>query len=491
MVEETLAGRADSIKEYSLAQDVFQRGIDFDPKESSIVRVEANRLRQRLEQYYLDSPHDDVRIEIPKGSYVPVFRYRQNGEAVDNANRLDVAHEYFNGLSKDRIRQYNTRIIAVLALEIVSPASHRDDTDVLVDIEESDLFRTILKEPITSNSGVIRGFYEGCLLALFDSAETALSAAIAVQQLVKDRNSALQRTEIAFAKVGLDINEVHDWGGIPWGPAVEEASAMADLAGRNGIRLTGSVHEQLNRRPSIEISFAGYQVSKNRARRYRTYQVQLRDTAKSSVPHPERIRAKWDSNTPKPDIGTPRKRPGILTWTSVGAVALMLIYGVYHMTVEMPRIAQGSQATSSGTATGVITEKTTLAVFPFNAGGTDEIAQETAEELSVATIVNLTQDRGLSVVSHGATHQYRGREMDMRQFGTELEVDYVLAGQIKVADDAIDIVAELIDVETGANIWSESVTVESPDEESTDTRVEFIAGFLASNVHDVLIESAR
>ena len=74
VVEETLAGRASRIKAYSVATSVFGRDERFDPQLDSIVRIEAGRLRRSLERYYLTGGRDNsVRIEIPRGSYVPAF----------------------------------------------------------------------------------------------------------------------------------------------------------------------------------------------------------------------------------------------------------------------------------------------------------------------------------------------------------------------------------------------------------------------------------
>jgi adenylate cyclase len=74
VVEETLAGRAERIKAYSIATSVFGRGADFDPQLDSIVRIEAGRLRRALERYYLtDGRADAIRITIPRGAYVPGF----------------------------------------------------------------------------------------------------------------------------------------------------------------------------------------------------------------------------------------------------------------------------------------------------------------------------------------------------------------------------------------------------------------------------------
>jgi TolB-like protein len=75
LVEETLAGRQDRLKEYTLAVEVFDRGESFDPGTNPAVRVEAGRLRKRLEHYYLTQGREDpVLIELPRGSYVPRFR---------------------------------------------------------------------------------------------------------------------------------------------------------------------------------------------------------------------------------------------------------------------------------------------------------------------------------------------------------------------------------------------------------------------------------
>jgi len=77
LVEETLAGRADRLKEYTLGVDVFGRGEAFNPKVDTIVRVQARRLRAKLVAYYeREGAADDLFIEVPKGGYVPDFRKR-------------------------------------------------------------------------------------------------------------------------------------------------------------------------------------------------------------------------------------------------------------------------------------------------------------------------------------------------------------------------------------------------------------------------------
>ncbi|MDL2398809.1 hypothetical protein [Rhizobium mayense] len=76
VVEETLAGRADYLKAYTIAQEVFTRDPSFDAQNDPVVRIEAGRIRRGLERYYLVAGQaDPVEITIPKGAYVPCFRY--------------------------------------------------------------------------------------------------------------------------------------------------------------------------------------------------------------------------------------------------------------------------------------------------------------------------------------------------------------------------------------------------------------------------------
>lgn len=74
VVERTLDGKADEIKETVIATEVYGRTASYDPKKDSIVRVEATRLRQKLRSYYEEEGREaPVRIHIPGGTYVPRF----------------------------------------------------------------------------------------------------------------------------------------------------------------------------------------------------------------------------------------------------------------------------------------------------------------------------------------------------------------------------------------------------------------------------------
>src|SRR6202041_1041444 len=77
VVEESLLGQPHRLKEYLIGLEVFDRREAFDPRVDSIVRVEARRLRYKLDEYYrTEGREDGIRIVLRKGSYVPIFEYR-------------------------------------------------------------------------------------------------------------------------------------------------------------------------------------------------------------------------------------------------------------------------------------------------------------------------------------------------------------------------------------------------------------------------------
>jgi serine/threonine-protein kinase len=84
LVETALRGDAHILKESVLGADVFDRPADWDPRLDPVVRQEASRLRKRLANYYSgEGSTDEVRIDLPVGSYVPVFARRSAEAAVE------------------------------------------------------------------------------------------------------------------------------------------------------------------------------------------------------------------------------------------------------------------------------------------------------------------------------------------------------------------------------------------------------------------------
>jgi TolB-like protein len=83
VVEKKLEGRDDELKEQVLGADVFDRGDAYDPRIDPIVRVQATRLRGKLRDYYQkEGASSELKIDLPKGSYVPSFSKSVSQEVI-------------------------------------------------------------------------------------------------------------------------------------------------------------------------------------------------------------------------------------------------------------------------------------------------------------------------------------------------------------------------------------------------------------------------
>jgi adenylate cyclase len=86
VVDKSLTGQTDQLKEYAVGVEVFDRDEKYDPRLDSIVRVEAGRLRSRLDEYYNgEGASSDIRIALPRGGYAATFERRNGTPATPSA----------------------------------------------------------------------------------------------------------------------------------------------------------------------------------------------------------------------------------------------------------------------------------------------------------------------------------------------------------------------------------------------------------------------
>ncbi len=106
IVHETLEGRSDELKEYTIAIDVLKREEDFNPQVDSIVRIHAGRLRRTLKEYYYEEGRENaLKISIPKGGYIPAFtlnaKVKPDNTALVNDRSLEEIFEKEEKITKD------------------------------------------------------------------------------------------------------------------------------------------------------------------------------------------------------------------------------------------------------------------------------------------------------------------------------------------------------------------------------------------------------
>jgi TolB-like protein len=121
VVERSLAGEAERLKEYVIGVEVFDRDERYDPRIDSIVRVEAGRLRAKLDEYYRGAgARDAVAIRLEKGSYAPEFVRRADPGASTAAEppAPNVLHEPARATTRHRFAIAAILVVIVAALVV-------------------------------------------------------------------------------------------------------------------------------------------------------------------------------------------------------------------------------------------------------------------------------------------------------------------------------------------------------------------------------------
>jgi TolB-like protein len=143
VVQSYCEGKAREISQYSIGVEAFGFNDQFDPQQSSVVRMEAGRLRRRLSLYYAtEGSNDQLIIDIPKGSYVPIISMR---EASPDTLGPSMDLERGNSLTDSKPESTNLRV-AVPPFQNISGDS------------ELDFFAAGLAEEITSVLSLYKDF---------------------------------------------------------------------------------------------------------------------------------------------------------------------------------------------------------------------------------------------------------------------------------------------------------------------------------------------
>lgn len=139
IVQKTLDGEQDSLKGYTIALDVFGMSSSFDPRVNPIVRLEAARLRARLDHYYLLNPNAPVYISIPKGKYIASFSLKKKNIKTDCS--LDNIISNYPSINKN-----------YLSSILILPISCTDNTP------QANIFATSLQNELSSSLTRCREF---------------------------------------------------------------------------------------------------------------------------------------------------------------------------------------------------------------------------------------------------------------------------------------------------------------------------------------------
>jgi hypothetical protein len=116
--EQAFLGNGEKLNEYLIGVEVYDRGVDFNPQKDPIVRVQAHEIRRLLNKYYEEDGRGGlIRLDLPAGHYVPVFRRSTSDEAAADA---PAAPESVPAPAPNRLHLSITLILGALCLTLAS-----------------------------------------------------------------------------------------------------------------------------------------------------------------------------------------------------------------------------------------------------------------------------------------------------------------------------------------------------------------------------------
>jgi len=236
------------------------------------------------------------------------------------------------------------------------------------------------------------------LLAEFSSVVDALRCATEVQASMGERNAAMPTDKRIEFRIGVHQGDVVIEDNDIFGDAVNVAARLESLAQPGGVCVSARVRGDAAGKLDLAFEDMGQQQLKN-------------------IPRPVRVYALRPEGVVDLPASTTTRAPSI----SQRAVA--------------PRLS--------------------IVVLPFANLGNDPEQQYLADGITEDLTTDLSRIAGMVVISRTTAFTYRGKPIDVRQIGRELNVRYVLEGSIRRSGDRIRCNAQLIDAETDAHIWAE------------------------------------
>jgi len=124
---------------------------------------------------------------------------------------------------------------------------------------------------------------------------------------------------------------------------------------------------------------------------------------------------------------------------------------------ERPIVAPAdSSALSGDTTLGLLTApRLSIAVLPFTNVGGDPEQDYFVDGVTECLTTDLSRMRGAFVIARNSAFSYKGKAIDVRQVGRELNVRYVLEGSVQRSGRRLRVNVQLIDAESGQHLWAE------------------------------------
>ncbi|MET1026768.1 MAG: tetratricopeptide repeat protein [Dongiaceae bacterium] len=295
--------------------------------------------------------------------------------------------------------------------------AHRDIVDRLIAIHHGRVFNTA----------------GDSIVAEFPSAVEATHCAVEIQQEIAKGNETVPTDKRLEFRIGLNIGDVMAEDGNMFGDGVNVADRVQKLATAGGICASRNIYEQVKNKVGVTFESIGQHHVKNIAEPLSVYRV----LAQGASARPLAIR--WLFAI---------RRHGAVAITLVAM--LMIVAGGTAAWRFYPRALPPSGPPR-------------IAVLPFNNMSGDAALDYFSDGISESIISMLARYPDLLVTARSTSFTYKGKSVDIRQVGKELNVSYVLEGSVQKSGDKVRIIAQLIETATGEHVWADRFDEEGSD----------------------------
>jgi TolB-like protein/class 3 adenylate cyclase/Tfp pilus assembly protein PilF len=330
-----------------------------------------------------------------------------------------------------------------------------------------DTFRRF-SETIESYGGTAHEVRGDALLAEYNRASDAVSAAIAFQAANTEHNKTLDGEIRPEVRVGISLGEVVIADGTLTGPDVVLAQRLEQLAEPGGVCISVEVQHALPGRLPFEYAELDDQEVKGFDKPVRAILVTLQSG--EDLPAPE----------PRPHV----QRPATKHWVIASIATVVLLVGIGVAWWQPWRTTEKSEPAGSALT---LPDKPSIVVLPFVNLYDDGQQDYFVDGFTNAIITHLSKFPQLFVISSTTAFTYKGKSARVTDIGRDLGVKYVLEGSVQRGADTLSVHAQLIEAETDRHVWAEQYDV--PPEKVFSVQADVVSEIVGA-LHSTLREEA-
>ncbi len=329
------------------------------------------------------------------------------------------------------------KLAVILHADIAGSTTLVQQDEHLAHERIQDAFRRF-GDTINKYHGQVRELRGDALLAEFERASDAVTAALAFQVDHSVYVAQLTGSILPIVRVGIAMGEVVVADDTMTGAGVVLAQRVEQLAEPGGVCITAAIHESLPKRLPFDQDSLGEQQIKGFDEPVRVYRVALEQG--KAVPEVEKIQ---QTESPSP----PRR-----LIVAFAAVALLVVGGVvFWLKLWSPDFESASVVRMAFP----LPDKPSIAVLPFDNLSGDREQEYFNDGVTNDIITDLSKFSSLFVIASNSVFAYKGKPVKVQDVSKQLGVRYVLEGSVQRAGEKVRINVQLIDATTGGHLWAE------------------------------------